>query len=44
VGLCQEGAMAMSARGFKYSEIIKFYYSDVIITDVKNVKIVKNPY
>jgi stage II sporulation protein D len=44
VGLCQEGAMAMSAKGFKYGEIIKFYYSDVIITDVKNAKIVKNGY
>ncbi len=42
VGLCQEGAMVMAARGFKYSEIIKFYYSDVIITDVNNSKIVKN--
>lgn len=44
VGLCQEGAMVMAARGFKYSEIIRFYYSDIIITDVKNAKIVKNEY
>jgi stage II sporulation protein D len=42
VGLCQEGAMVMAARGFKYSEIIRFYYTDVIIADVKNAKIVKN--
>jgi stage II sporulation protein D len=42
VGLCQEGAMVMASRGFKYSEIIRFYYSDVIISDVKNAKIVKN--
>jgi len=42
VGLCQEGAMVMAARGFKFSEIIKFYYPDVIITDVNNAKIVKN--
>lgn len=42
VGLCQEGAMIMAAKGFKYSEIITFYYSDVIITDIKNAKIVKN--
>jgi stage II sporulation protein D len=42
VGLCQEGAMVMAARGFKYSEIIRFYYSDVIISDIKNAKIVKN--
>ena len=44
VGLCQEGAMVMAARGFKYTDIIKFYYSDVIITDVNNAKIVKNEF
>jgi stage II sporulation protein D len=42
VGLCQEGAMVMAAKGFKFSEIITFYYTDVIITDIKNAKIVKN--
>jgi stage II sporulation protein D len=42
VGLCQEGAMVMAARGFRYNEIIKFYYSDIIISDIKNAKIVKN--
>lgn len=41
VGLCQEGAMVMAARGFKFNEIIGFYYSDVSITDIKNVKNVK---
>ncbi len=44
VGLCQEGAMVMAARGFKAGEIIKFYYSDVIITDVKNAKSLKNDF
>jgi len=42
VGLCQEGAMVMAARGFKSDDIIQFYYSDVIITDVKNAKPFKN--
>jgi stage II sporulation protein D len=42
VGLCQEGAMVMAARGFKYRDIIGFYYSDIIISDIKNAKIVKN--
>jgi stage II sporulation protein D len=42
VGLCQEGAMVMAARGFKYDVIIKFYYSGVTIADIKNSKIVKN--
>jgi peptidoglycan hydrolase-like amidase len=38
VGLCQEGAMAMAAKGFKCRQIIDFYFSEVIITDVKNAK------
>jgi len=36
VGLCQEGAMAMAEKGCSYRQIIDFYYSDVIITDIKN--------
>jgi stage II sporulation protein D len=36
VGLCQEGAMVMASRGFKFSDIINFYFSDVNITNVKN--------
>jgi stage II sporulation protein D len=36
VGLCQEGAMVMASRGFRYREIINFYYSGVIISDIKN--------
>jgi stage II sporulation protein D len=36
VGLCQEGAMMMATKGFKYPEIIRFYYTGVIITDIKN--------
>jgi stage II sporulation protein D len=36
VGLCQEGAMAMAAGGRSYKQIIGFYYSGVIITDIKN--------
>jgi stage II sporulation protein D len=29
VGLCQEGAMAMAAKGFNYKQIIGFYYTGV---------------
>jgi stage II sporulation protein D len=36
VGLCQEGAMVMASKGYTYSQIIDFYYSGVIITDIKN--------
>ena len=38
VGLCQEGAMEMAARGNTYREIISFYYTGVIVTDLKNAK------
>jgi stage II sporulation protein D len=36
VGLCQEGAMVMASKGFKYKDIINFYYSGVFISDIKN--------
>jgi stage II sporulation protein D len=36
VGLCQEGAMMMAYKGHSYREIINFYYTGVIISDVKN--------
>lgn len=42
VGLCQEGAMVMAAKGFNFKQIIDFYFFEVIITDVKNVKKEKN--
>jgi len=44
VGLCQEGAMVMASRGFKFTDIIKFYYSDVIISDINNAKIIKSDF
>jgi stage II sporulation protein D len=36
VGLCQEGAMVMATKGFTYKQIIGFYYSGVLIMDIKN--------
>lgn len=36
VGLCQEGAMEMASKGFNFQEIIDFYYTGVIILDIKN--------
>ena len=36
VGLCQEGAMTMALNGFNYRQIIDFYFSGVIISDIKN--------
>lgn len=39
VGLCQEGAMVMASRGFGFDSIIRFYYNNVTVMDVSNVKI-----
>jgi stage II sporulation protein D len=39
VGLCQEGAMEMASKGFNFIKIIDFYYSGVIISDIKNAVI-----
>jgi len=33
VGLCQEGAMKMSEKGYNFREIIQFYYSGVMIVN-----------
>ncbi len=41
VGLCQEGAMEMAAKGFNYKQIIDFYYSGVFITDIKNAVLLR---
>ena len=38
VGLCQEGAMVMSLRGFKYEEIINFYYSGIMIMRIEDTR------
>jgi stage II sporulation protein D len=34
IGLCQEGAMKMAQLGFKYHEILHFYYKDVHLVDL----------
>ena len=39
VGLCQEGAMSMSRSGHNFRQIINFYYSGVIITEIRNALI-----
>ncbi len=37
VGLCQEGAMEMAARGYNFIDILQFYYTDVRIMDIDKV-------
>ena len=38
VGLCQEGAMHMVDLGWSFKEIIKFYYNDVTIINISELK------
>ncbi len=38
VGLCQEGALVMADRDFKMKEIIDFYFRDLLIVDIKDVR------
>lgn len=33
IGLCQEGAMRMAELGYKYTEILHYYYKDVHLVD-----------
>ncbi len=42
VGLCQEGAMKMAEQGFKYDEIINYYYRNVSIISLAGLKLLKN--
>jgi len=37
VGLCQEGAMQMASRGWKYDKIINYYYKNVKIVNINEV-------
>jgi stage II sporulation protein D len=39
VGLCQEGAMKMARKGYNYRYIIGFYYTGVIINDIKKATV-----
>ena len=37
VGLCQEGAMKMVTRGYKYEQILRYYYKNVSIAFVDSI-------
>lgn len=37
VGLCQEGAIEMAAKGYNFIDILQFYYTDIIITDISDL-------
>lgn len=42
VGMCQEGAMAMAANGFSYKQILEFYFSGVVLSDINRVPVPVN--
>ncbi len=42
VGLCQEGAMVMATRDFNYKQILNFYYHQVYLMNIKDVKVIIN--
>ncbi|HYW94470.1 MAG TPA: SpoIID/LytB domain-containing protein [Bacteroidales bacterium] len=37
VGLSQEGAMEMAREGYSYSDILRFYFNDISISDVNEL-------
>ena len=38
VGMCQEGAMNMAKKGYKYDQIIKYYYKNVNLVSIDKLK------
>jgi stage II sporulation protein D len=38
VGMCQEGAMNMARKGYRFDEIIRYYYKDVKILPFAKIK------
>ncbi len=42
LGMCQEGAMKMSKLGYKYPEIISFYYKNIQLIDLHKLSFFKD--
>lgn len=42
VGLCQEGAMEMAKLGYSYYDILRFYYQNVFIIDLRRLYLFKD--
>ena len=42
LGMCQEGAMRMSKLGYKYPEIISFYYRNIQLIDLRKLSFFKD--
>lgn len=41
VGMCQDGAMQMAKAGFKFEEILKFYFRNIYITNLSALAYMK---
>lgn len=42
VGMCQEGAMRMAKIGYKYTEVIDFYYQNIQLIDLHKLNFFKD--
>lgn len=42
VGMCQEGAMRMAKLGYKYPEVINFYYQNIQLIDLHKLNFFKD--
>lgn len=42
LGMCQEGAMRMSKLGYKYPEILNFYYKNIQLIDMRKLSFFKD--
>lgn len=41
VGLCQWGARGMALKGFNFKEILRYYYNNIVLFDLKKKEIVE---
>lgn len=42
LGMCQEGAMRMSKLGYKYTDILNFYYKNIQLIDMRKLNFFKD--
>ncbi len=42
LGMCQEGAMRMSKSGYKYLDILNFYYKNIQLIDIRKLTFFKD--
>ena len=42
LGMCQEGAMRMAKLGYSYTDILNFYYQDILLIDLHQLSFFKD--